>query len=147
MKKFQFTLARVREYRRLQADLEQAKLRALEHKLRELTAELHQIDTRFQMEVDTVGDSPSERGALGHFRVHYRDQRMRLAYRIGEATKDVETQRGIYVAATQRAEVLSRIEQKQRKIWEADFQKELDSLAMDSFLAQWNPEKPDSPPN
>jgi DNA repair ATPase RecN len=147
MKKFHFTLARVLQFRRMQADAEQAKLIALEQKAQALQREIQDLDTRFQMEVAAVGDSSPERNALGHFRIHYRDQRMRKAYHFSEAERAAAAQREIYVRANQRAQVLDRIRKKQYSQWEADFRKELDQLAMDSFLAQWKPEDPNQPPH
>ena len=64
-------------------------------------------------------------------------ERIVLGARIAEKQLEVDAQRQRYVLANQAAEVLDRVKSKQRKDWDLQLGKELDGLAMDSFLSRW----------
>lgn len=137
MKRFQFSLERVLTYRRSQADIEQAKLAALETELTAIREELVKLNAAFQQEVRTVLPNPIDRAELGRYRMVVESQTIRLNQRIAEKQTQVLKQRELYVKANQAAEVLTKVKDKQKKNWEQELQKELDSLAMDSYLARW----------
>ena len=137
MKRFQFSLERVLTYRRSQADIEQSKLAALETELTAIREELAKLNAAFQQEVRTVLPNPIDRAELGRYRMVVETQTIRLNQRIAEKQAQVLKQRELYVKANQAAEVLTKVKEKQKKNWEQELQKELDSLAMDSYLARW----------
>ena len=137
MKRFQFGLERVLVYRRSQADLEQAKLVALETELAKIRQELADLNAAFLNEVRNVKANPVDRAELGRYRMVVETQTIRLNQRIAEKQAELAKQKERYVKANQAAEVLSKVKEKQHKRWQQDLQKELDSLAMDSYLARW----------
>ncbi len=137
MKRFNFTLERVLTYRRSEADVEKAKLVALESELSKIHEELKTLHETFLDEVRRVQPDPAERAELGRFRMIVESQTIRIQQRINEKQSQIDNQKQLYVKANQAAEVLIKVKDKQKKSWDQDFQKELDSLAMDSFLSRW----------
>ena len=137
MKRFNFSLERVLVYRRSQADLEKAKLAAMEAELSKIREELTTLHDTFLNEVRRVQPDPIERAELGRFRMVVESQTIRIQQRIFEKQKQIDTQKDLYVKANQAAEVLTKVKEKQKKTWDQELQKELDSLAMDSFLSRW----------
>jgi len=137
MKRFHFRLERVLTFRRGQADIEKAKLVALEAELSKLREDLMRLNDAFLVEVRNVKPNPVDRAELGRYRMVVETQALRIHQRIQEMQSQVSMQKGIYVKANQAAEVLTKVKDKQKKTWEQDLQKEIDSLAMDSYLARW----------
>jgi hypothetical protein len=137
MKRFSFSLERVLVYRRSQADLEKAKLAAMEAELSKIREELATLHDTFLNEVRRVQPDPIERAELGRFRMVVESQTIRIQQRIFEKQKQIDIQKDLYVKANQAAEVLTKVKEKQKKTWDQELQKELDSLAMDSFLSRW----------
>jgi flagellar export protein FliJ len=137
MKRFSFPLERVLVYRRSQADIEKAKLAALETQLSDLRTQQQKLQDDFRSEVAQVGANPQARAELGRYRMVVETQAMRLAKQFSELQAQVLAQRNQYIKANQAAEVLVKVKDKQKKTWEHEMQKELDSLAMDSYLSRW----------
>jgi flagellar biosynthesis chaperone FliJ len=137
MKRFHFSLERVLTYRRSQADIEKAKLAALESQLTAIREELATLNEAFQREVRIVAAHPTDRAELGRYRMVVETQTLRLNQRIAEKQTQILNQRALYMKANQASEVLTKVKDKQRKTWDQQLQKELDSLAMDSYLARW----------
>ncbi|WP_031500657.1 hypothetical protein [Bryobacter aggregatus] len=137
MKRFAFRLERILSYRRAMADLEHARLQRIENEVASRRANLERLNVDFAMEVARASpDSPS-RAELGRYRRFVEAERIRLRTRIAEKEVELRQQREIYNRANQGAEVLNKVKLKQKKIWESELQKELDSLAMDSYLSRW----------
>ena len=137
MKRFAFPLERVLTYRRNQADLEQAKLVSLEGEIQKHREEFNGLQASFAEEVRNVRPNPVDRAELGRYRMVVETKSIRLEQRIREKQLQVERQKQVYIQANQAAEVLVKVRDKQKKSWEKELQKELDSLAMDSYLARW----------
>lgn len=137
MKRFNFSLERVLIYRRSQADVEKARLVALESELGQIREELNNLHETFLNEVRRVQPNPIERAELGRFRMVVESQTIRIQQRIIEKQSEIANQKALYVKANQAAEVLTKVKDKQKKTWDQELQKELDSLAMDSFLSRW----------
>lgn len=137
MKRFQFSLDRVLNFRRLQADAEQAKLVRLEQELAAVEAEIRHLNEAFQAAVQSVSPHPADRAELGRYRMIVESQTLKLQSRRGEIASRVQLQRQLFTKARQAAEVLARLKEKQYTQWQQGLQKELDDLAMDSFLARW----------
>ncbi|MBZ2186132.1 MAG: hypothetical protein K7J46_15585 [Bryobacter sp.] len=137
MKRFQFPLERVLRYRRSQADLEQAKLSRLEGELAKLRRQRQDLIEGFQAEVRQAGASSLRRLELGRYRMVVERQAQRLDQAIAEKAQQVAGQREVYLKANQAAEVLQKVKGKQYLNWEKELAKELDALAMDSYLSRW----------
>lgn len=137
MKRFEFRLERVLAYRRAQAGVEKAKLSTAESELQTRSRALDDVNANFAHEVETVLATPPARAELGRYRRLVEAERSVLSARIAEKKIEVEVQRQSYLKANQASEVLERVKSKQRAEWERQLQKELDSLAMDSYLSRW----------
>ncbi|MFN8939127.1 MAG: hypothetical protein ACK5ZJ_05240 [Acidobacteriota bacterium] len=137
MKRFQFPLERVLRYRRSQADLEQAKLSRLEGELAKLRRQRQDLIEGFQAEVRQAGASSLRRLELGRYRMVVERQAQRLDQAIAEKSQQVAGQREVYRKVNQAAEVLQKVKGKQYLNWEKELAKELDALAMDSYLSRW----------
>jgi flagellar export protein FliJ len=137
MKKFLFRLDRVLEYRRMNVDLEKTRLGVLERQMEALVAMRAQLDEDFRRQVSEVAMDPQERLAFGEYAQFLKVELSRLeAQRLRKAA-ELNEQRDKYVAATQKLEVLERLKSKQFNDWEFAANKEVDDLAMDSFLSRW----------
>ncbi len=137
MKRFQFSLERVLNFRRIQADAEQAKLALLEQELATLNREIVSLQDQFRQAVRIVSDQPADRAELGRYRMVVESETIKLQRRKRELEQQLHAQRHQYTKAKQAAEVLKRLKEKQYKSWEQGLQKELDDLAMDAYLARW----------
>ena len=137
MKRFMFRLERVLAYRTAQLGVEKAKLSAVESELQARRQALEAVNADFAREVKDVFPTPPARTELGRYRMLVESERIVLGARIAEKQLEVDAQRQRYVLANQAAEVLDRVKSKQRKDWDLQLGKELDGLAMDSYLSRW----------
>lgn len=139
MKKFTFRLERVLEYRKLQADIEEGKLARLRRESEALATRQAELDSAWKMAQAAASAQPEERVWLSAYRRDYEHRRAKLTLERTRKNQELAAQQAVWVAAKQRAEVLAKVKAKQYQEWERGFQKELDDLAMDSFLARWKP--------
>lgn len=137
MKRFLFRLDRVLEYRRMNADLEKTRLGVLERQMETLLAMRLRLDEEFQRQQAEVAMDPQERIAFGEYAQFLKIELSRLEAQRLRKAGELDEQRQKYVAATQKLEVLVRMKSKQFDEWEFAANKEVDDLAMDSFLARW----------
>ncbi len=137
MKRFLFPLHRVLLYRRTQADLEKARLVTLEAELSQLRHQLDTLNQSFQNELRIVLPNPQARTELGRYRMVVETQALQLNRQITGKQSEIAKQNELYVKANQAAEVLTKLKDRQKHNWDQDLQKELDSLAMDSYLSRW----------
>ncbi len=137
MKRFAFRLERVLAYRTAQVGVEKAKLSAVEAELQARRQALEDVNADFAREVRDVFPTPPARTELGRYRLLVESERIAHDARIIEKQVEVDAQRQRYVLANQAAEVLNKVKSKQRKDWEQQLGKELDGLAMDSYLSRW----------
>ena len=137
MKRFLFPLHRVLVYRCSQADLEKAKLVALDAELSQLRHQLDTLNQSFQIELQIVLPNPQARAELGRYRMVVETQALQLNRQITEKQSRIAKQKELFVKANRAAEVLTKLKNKQKHTWDQDLQKELDSLAMDSYLSRW----------
>lgn len=137
MKRFLFPLHRVLVYRCSQADFEKAKLVALDAELSQLRHQLDTLNQSFQIELRIVLPNPQARAELGRYRMVVETQALQLNQQITEKQSRIAKQKELFVKANRAAEVLTKLKNKQKHNWDQDLQKELDSLAMDSYLSRW----------
>lgn len=139
MKRFQFRLERVLDLRRMEADLEKNKLAALEMEMEKLRDRLRSLADAYQHQVSVVSTDPYERSQLTDYRLRFESTHRQVEADLAQRERAAETQRAQYLAARQKVEVLEKVKRKQREDWERQLQKELDDMAMDSFLSRWTP--------
>jgi flagellar export protein FliJ len=139
MKKFAFRLERVLDLRRLEADMEQNKLATLEAEMERLRDRLRSLADAYQHQVSVVSTDPYERTLLNGYRLHFESTHRQVEADLAQRQLAADLQRAKYIAARQKVEVLEKVKRNQKEDWERQLQKELDDMAMDSFLARWSP--------
>jgi flagellar export protein FliJ len=145
MKRFDFPLERVRQYRELQLETEHAKLDQLLaklHALDQLEANLarQRLDADDDLRRRTAAGTPvnpAEVASMTGFRAYCKQMAQALAARRAELEHQIAIQRREVLEARRRYEVLDRFRTRQKKRWSFELGKEQDALADENYLARW----------
>jgi flagellar export protein FliJ len=139
---FRFTLEKALELRRLQLQLEETKFQRQTAALVELDriregmlASRAHAEAQVREGGSTLG---IDLAALGAFRRHIQGKEKALAQRRAEEEKKLEQCRAAMLEARRRCKLLERLKERRKAEWEAAFSRELEQVAAESFLAQWN---------
>jgi flagellar export protein FliJ len=146
MKRFQFPLERVRDYRKVQMEAEQARLEecrarllAVEEMLTELARQRIESDNEVRSQEARAAVVPvSEVAAYPDYRRHLDQMARMLERRRAEALARLEQQRQRLVEARRRFEILDRARGYARAEWQYEFDREQEALAGELFLANWS---------
>ncbi len=141
MEKFKFRLQRVLDFRETQLELEEQKFRLESEALAELDrladalkAEAAEADRRVLL-ADTITGTDLQ--ALGHFRIEFRKRETALHARRAERMKSLAARQAAMMEARRTCKLLERLKDRRFLEWRAAAESELESLASESFLAQW----------
>jgi len=141
VKRFEFPLERVRQWRDEQASIEESKLEQLFTALRAVDARRSSLDREQavnQQAVLTASSVPAvELAALDKFLEHGKRQRQILAGQRAECERLLEAQRQRVMEARRNFQLLDKLKQRRRTAWQADFDRELEAQAAESYLARW----------
>jgi len=140
MKRFDFSLDRVRRWRSEQLNLEELKLQQILAERQALSRAKQQI----RDELDHVGHEllarPTleslELEALDSFRYHVRDRIRDFESRERQADQKIAAQRQKVIEARRQFELLDRLRAKALTEWKAAADKEQETLAAEMFLAK-----------
>jgi flagellar export protein FliJ len=142
MKRFEFQLARVRDYRRQQLDVEELKLQsmlterqALESESLRLEAEV--AETRRSLMVTRSAES-QELIFLDSYLRHLAAGKKRHAAKVADWQSRAIKQREAVLDARRRFLLLEKLEQRQLEEWKAALDREQENLASELYLARWN---------
>jgi len=141
MKKFQFPLARVRDWRATVARIEEAKLEQLYAELRVIESHEAALNNERLKSENWVARAESRTGfelaALDEFRRFAVAEHTRLEQRRADCARRILEQ--IQVVARKRRDVrlLENLEHKRRVNWRRELEREIESLAGESYLAKW----------
>jgi len=140
MKRFEFRLSRVLDYRREQADLERSRLQSLLAELRRIDAEKESLqgqagDARSQISRSACV-SGEELSALSEFERYIRNQTARLDLVRHETNLLVRRQQAIVLEAERKLTLLLKLRQRKFTTWTREEQKELETLAAESYLSR-----------
>jgi flagellar FliJ protein len=142
MRTFEFPLRRVLQWRRTQLELEENKLRQLAAKLEEMALAAVRLDlVKGRAESAVRQAAIVEAGdlwALAAYRQRLIAELQALALRRAECEREVAAQRRKVVEAQRQCRLLEKLEQRHQAEWVQEADRELESLAAESFLAQWN---------
>jgi flagellar export protein FliJ len=141
VKKFNFPLARVMEFRRLQARMEEIKLEGL-------YAELRAIDTR---EVALIEESVQSEKALraatsvtgfdlelfDSYRQAAKEERKRMDKARGECRKKIDAQLQVLIVKRRDVKLLEHLKEQRFEKWEKEMFKQIDQQAEEAYLAKW----------
>ncbi len=153
MRRFRFSLERVLEWRRLEEDAEAARLAALLEEARRLERDGAELEAQAGRVAAAIRDL-----ALGRARLDGRDlavldsfsdwvrhRREELSLRKEELRGRIEAQRRRVLAARRKVRVLEKLEDRARRQWERDYDREIEQLAAESHLARWRPQAATEP--
>jgi flagellar export protein FliJ len=142
MKRFEFRLERVRDFRRQQLDLEEMKLEKLHDERRQLDAESSRIEneaasTRGSLMVTTFVEAQELVAADVYLR-HLAAMRKRHIEKIAGWQARALKQREIVLEARRRLRLLEKLEDQQFRDWKTEADREQENLSSELFLARWN---------
>jgi flagellar export protein FliJ len=141
MKKFNFPLARVMDFRRMQARVEEVKLEAL-------YAELRAIDTRevalIQEKVQAEKTLKSAKSVIGFdlevfdsYRVAMKEDQKRMDKARADCRKRIDAQLAVLTAKRRDVKLLEHLKENRFEKWEKEMFKEIDQLAEEAYLAKF----------
>jgi flagellar export protein FliJ len=141
LKRFQFRLARVRDFRRQQLELEELKLSSLLAERQALETESLRIETetsttRSWLMVTGAAESQDLVASDAYLR-RLSVERKRLAAKMAEWQARALKQRGAVVEARRRVRLMEQLEQRQLDEWKSAADREQENLSAELFLARW----------
>src|ERR1700691_3720389 len=142
MSGFRFSLEKALDLRRLQLELEESKFQQQAAALLELDRIRDQIRaSRASAEAQVrIGGSALgfDLPALGASSLHVQAKEKELAQRRVEGEKKLEERRNAMLEARRRCRLLERLKERRKAEWDTAFNRELEAVAGESLLAQWN---------
>jgi hypothetical protein len=142
MNSFRFPLQKALDWRRTQLELEEARYKQQSAELAaldRLRADIEASGIRVEVEVrawDKLGGS--DLAALDHFRLRLKKERVRIADQRIAAARKVTEQQEKMMEARRRCRLLERLRDRRLTEWQSANDKELESLATESYLARWS---------
>ena len=141
MKRFEFSLARVRDYRRQQLEAEEAKLEALRAERQQLEAE----SLRLQNEATGTRNSLMVTGSVEAQDLVAADRYLRFlamevkrqAAKMTDWQERTAKQQQAMVEARRRVRLLEKLEEKQLRLWKEEADREQENLSAELYLARW----------
>ncbi|MBZ5725114.1 MAG: hypothetical protein LAP87_08970 [Acidobacteriia bacterium] len=142
MTPFRFPLQKVLDWRLTQLEVEEIRYRqqlAALAALDRTRAELEAAGIRAEVEVrKSASLAGFDLAALGSFRRRVQVEEGKLATRRAECEKRVAAQQSAMLEARRRCRLLERLKERRLTDWQSAADKEVEALAAESFLAQWN---------
>jgi hypothetical protein len=142
MKAFEFRLRRALDLRKTQLELEENTLRQLAGKLEELAlaaVKLDLVKERAEVAVRQAAVvEAADLWALSAYRQRIMAELRELALRREAAERQVAGQRQKVLEAQRRVRLLEKLEQRRHAEWSREADREMESLAAESFLTMWN---------
>jgi hypothetical protein len=139
VKRFEFRLQTVLDWRMRQLEVEQSELQALFGELHGLDAARARLSAELEEAARLVlaTSDPQQLAALSPFRERVNAERQRIDGRRAECNRRIAEQRERILAAERNVRLLERLKARRLGEWNAALAKELDLLATDSYLAKW----------
>jgi len=141
MKRFEFRLARVRDFRRQQLEVEEAKLevlRAERQQIEEESLRLENEATGTRNSLMVIGsveaqDLVAADRYLRFLAIEMKRQAAKMADWQGRTAK----QQQAMVEARRRVRLLEKLEEKQLRLWKEEADREHENLSAELYLARW----------
>jgi flagellar export protein FliJ len=147
MKRFEFRLQKVLEWREKQLEIEDARYKqqmagiaALDRARAGIEAAGVQAEMQLRSERAVSGQ---DLAALAGFRLHVRTRAIEIAAQRAEAQKRLEAQQLVMLEARRRCRLMERLKERRLAEWQTACYRELDDLASESFLARWAAREPE----
>ncbi len=149
MKRFHFPLERVREWRKTQVDVEYAKLgklfdemRRLESVAARLVEEVHGAEQEIEQAIGGgVAIDSVQLVGLDDFRLYVKREEKLLGAQQEDLRGQIAKQRNRLIDARRNFRLLEKLKEKARGDWDRAFSRELEDLASELHLANWNRQK------
>jgi flagellar export protein FliJ len=140
MKRFEFRLSRVLDFRQTQAEVERSRLLGLLAAVQRIDNEAESLrrqaaDARGQLE-RSASVSGEELFALNGFERHIRNRTAMLDRARNEAQLQVRKQQAAVIAAEQKVTLLLKLRQRKLVRWTLEEEKERETVAAESHLAR-----------
>ena len=141
MKRFQFALETALRVRRLESEVEEAKLLGLERERAECRRSMDQLATAARRRPGCLlsGDpvSPAQLEDMDRLSVFVKKERQRLTALEGALLHKIAVSRGQLKQAEQRVELLEGLKTKEKDHWRHEADKELQTQAEESYNHQF----------
>jgi flagellar FliJ protein len=145
MKRFDFRLASVWSWRHLEREMEQARLEGLLAELREIENRLAGLEAERRASARAVlGRGELDAAELSALEAYLRERARRreaLAGARADCGRRIEEQRRRVLEAERNARLLDKLKDRRLAEWRAECNRELETLAAETFLAHWGKEK------
>jgi len=141
MTRFHFPLAKVRDFRQRQLEMEEAKLEALHAERQALAAESAHLEretelTRLSLMVTGVVEA-QELVASDRYLRQLSAGKKRLAARLCDWKARADKQQQAIVEARRRVRLLENREERKLREWQVGADREQENLAAELYLAKW----------
>jgi flagellar export protein FliJ len=140
MKQFEFRLSRVLDFRREQANVERARLQNFLAQVQKINDEIESLAIQVSDARDQIGQSVSVLGedlsVFSDFERHTRDRIASLDQVRQQAQLQVTTQQSVVLEAERKVKLLLKLRQRKLSEWTFEEQKELETLAAESYLSR-----------
>ncbi len=141
MTRFHFPLAKVRDFRQRQLEMEEAKLEALHAERQALVTESAHLEreteqTRLSLMVTGVVEA-QELVASDRYLRQLSAGKKRLATKVCDWKARADKQQQAIVEARRRVRLLEKLEERKLREWQAGADREQENLASELYLAKW----------
>jgi flagellar export protein FliJ len=144
MARFQFSLEKVLRWRGVELTAEEAKLKALVQEQLHLQTLLADVSAERSKLISSLGSMPDLRGddlrTLTACGLRLRRTAETLAQRLLQCGRELTKQRKKYSEAKRRVRLLEELKDRRLHEWKYEEAAQLEELASESFLANWNRE-------
>ncbi|HEX5227930.1 MAG TPA: hypothetical protein VFW44_09480 [Bryobacteraceae bacterium] len=145
MAKFQFSLEKVLRWRSVELSTEEAKLKALVQEQLHLQTQLAEVSAERSKLISSLGTMPDLRGddlrTLTACGLRMRRTAENLAQELLRCGRELARQRRTYSLAKRRVRLLEELKNRRMQEWKYEEAAALETLASESFLANWNRER------
>ncbi len=145
MAQFQFSLEKVLRWRGVELTTEEAKLKAMLQVQLHLQTQLADVSAERSKLISSLGSMPDLRGddlrTLTACGLRLRRTAETLAQRLLQCGRELTKQRKKYSEAKRRVRLLEELKDRRLQEWKYEEAAQLEELASESFLANWNRER------
>ena len=149
MKRFHFSLERVRQWRQTQVDVEYSKLQKLFAEMRRIEGEVTRLVEQVhaaekELEQAISGGVPIDSmqlAGLDDYRLYAKREEKLLEAQQEDLRRQIGEQRNRLIAARRNSRLLDKLKDRAKEEWETAFNREIEDMAAELHLANWNRNK------
>jgi flagellar export protein FliJ len=142
VKKFSFSLDRVREWREKQLTVEEARLQQLFGERATLELRRQALDHEAEETSRAIAYAASvvaaDLRALDAFRRYAIQERARIRTALDDCARRIAEQQKLVMEARRRVELLDKLCEKRWTAWNTDLAREIEAQAGEAYLAKWS---------